>query len=57
MSLGSGERITRRFQLPGGRSDVRDRATTLAMHLLRRLLAGEPEAAELGAGPRAAGAR
>ena len=57
VSLASGERITRRFQLPGGRSDVRDRATTLAMHLLRRLLSGEPEGADVAAGPRAAGAR
>jgi hypothetical protein len=26
--------------LPGGRADVRDRATTVALHLVRRLLAG-----------------
>jgi hypothetical protein len=26
--------------LPGGRSDVRDRATTVAMHLIRRALLG-----------------
>ncbi len=32
--------ITRRIQLPGSRADVRDRATTIAMHLLRRLLLG-----------------
>jgi nicotinamide-nucleotide amidase len=36
-----GERITRSTRLPGGRADVRDRSTTVAMHLLRRLLAGE----------------
>jgi nicotinamide-nucleotide amidase len=36
-----GERITRRVELPGGRSDIRDRATTVAMHLLRRLLSGQ----------------
>jgi hypothetical protein len=24
--------------LPGGRADVRDRSTTIAMHLVRRLL-------------------
>jgi nicotinamide-nucleotide amidase len=36
-----GDRITRRVRLPGGRFDVRDRATTVAMHLLRRLLRGE----------------
>jgi nicotinamide-nucleotide amidase len=33
-----GARITRRTQLPGSRSDVRDRSTTVAMHLLRRAL-------------------
>jgi nicotinamide-nucleotide amidase len=43
-----GDRITRRVRLPGGRSDVRDRATTVAMHLLRRLLRGEAES--VGAG-------
>ncbi len=37
----SGERITRSTRLPGGRQDVRDRSTTVAMHLLRRLLLGE----------------
>jgi len=36
-----GRRIARRLDLPGGRADVRDRATTLALHLLRRLLRGE----------------
>ena len=34
-------RIERATQLPGGRVDVRDRSTTVAMHLLRRLLRGE----------------
>jgi nicotinamide-nucleotide amidase len=34
-------RITRSARLPGGRSDVRDRSTAVAMHLLRRLLIGE----------------
>ncbi|HTQ67273.1 MAG TPA: competence/damage-inducible protein A [Solirubrobacteraceae bacterium] len=38
---GAGERLTRKVELPGGRADVRDRATTVAMHLLRRLLRGE----------------
>jgi nicotinamide-nucleotide amidase len=33
-----GERITRSVNLPGGRADVRDRATVVAMHLVRRLL-------------------
>jgi nicotinamide-nucleotide amidase len=36
-----GERITRSTRLPGGRADIRDRSTTVAMHLLRRLLVGE----------------
>lgn len=35
---GGAPRITRRVQLPGGRVDVRDRSTTVTMHLLRRLL-------------------
>jgi len=35
-----GEGITRSVNLPGGRVDVRDRATVVAMHLLRRLLLG-----------------
>jgi nicotinamide-nucleotide amidase len=34
----SGERIDRTLQLPGDRAMVRERATTVAMHLLRRLL-------------------
>jgi nicotinamide-nucleotide amidase len=33
--------LTRSVQLPGGRSDVRDRSTTVAMHMLARLLHGE----------------
>ena len=33
-----GERIERTVQLPGGRAMVRERTTTVAMHLLRRLL-------------------
>jgi nicotinamide-nucleotide amidase len=35
-----GGHLTRSVNLPGGRADVRDRATTVAMHLIRRLLAG-----------------
>jgi nicotinamide-nucleotide amidase len=31
--------LTRSVNLPGGRADVRDRASTVAMHLLRRALA------------------
>ena len=34
-------RLTRRAELPGGRYDVRDRSTTVALHLVRRLLQGE----------------
>jgi nicotinamide-nucleotide amidase len=36
-----GERITRSVRLPGNRADIRDRSTTVAMHLLRRLLRGD----------------
>jgi nicotinamide-nucleotide amidase len=36
-----GARITRSERLPGGRADVRERSTTVAMHLVRRLLRGE----------------
>jgi nicotinamide-nucleotide amidase len=36
-----GQRITRSVRLPGDRADVRDRSSTVAMHLLRRLLRGE----------------
>ena len=39
-----GERLTRSVTLPGGRVDVRDRATTVAMHMLRRRLRGEGNA-------------
>jgi nicotinamide-nucleotide amidase len=37
--------ITRSTRLPGGRSDIRDRSTSVAMHLLRRLLLGEGDPA------------
>ena len=46
---GGGARITRSTRLPGNRADIRDRSTTVAMHLLRRLLQGE------GAGTKAGG--
>jgi nicotinamide-nucleotide amidase len=36
--------ITRSANLPGNRFDVRDRSTTVAMHLVRRLLLGEGDA-------------
>jgi nicotinamide-nucleotide amidase len=32
------ETLTRSVHLPGGRADVRERATTVAMHLVRRVL-------------------
>lgn len=37
-----GRMLLRDVTLPGGRVDVRDRSTTVAMHLLRRMLLGEP---------------
>jgi nicotinamide-nucleotide amidase len=40
VAAASGERITRTSRLPGNRADVRDRATTVGLHLLRRLLVG-----------------
>lgn len=40
-----GSRITRSTNLPGGRADIRDRSTTVAMHLVRRLMLGEGAAA------------
>jgi nicotinamide-nucleotide amidase len=36
--LADGAADTRTLQLPGNRSDIRERSTTVAMHLLRRLL-------------------
>jgi nicotinamide-nucleotide amidase len=41
VSSREGRRITRSTRLPGDRADVRDRSTTVAMHLLRRLLRGD----------------
>jgi nicotinamide-nucleotide amidase len=35
-----GRRIDRTLQIPGGRASVRERTTTVAMHLLKRLLDG-----------------
>ncbi|HUO70276.1 MAG TPA: competence/damage-inducible protein A [Solirubrobacteraceae bacterium] len=40
---GPAARITRSARLPGNRADVRDRSTTVAMHLLRRVLRGETD--------------
>jgi nicotinamide-nucleotide amidase len=36
-----GARLARDAVLPGDRAEIRDRATTVAMHMLRRLLRGE----------------
>jgi nicotinamide-nucleotide amidase len=36
-----GRSFDRDLLLPGGRADIRERSTTVAMHLLRRLLRGE----------------
>ncbi|HEY6575653.1 MAG TPA: nicotinamide-nucleotide amidohydrolase family protein, partial [Mycobacterium sp.] len=39
--LDDGTTVTRTLQLPGNRSDVRERSTTVAMHLLRQVLSSE----------------
>lgn len=38
VKLGDGRSFTRTVRLPGDRADIRDRSTTVAMHLLRRVL-------------------
>jgi nicotinamide-nucleotide amidase len=38
--LADGETFTRTIRLPGDRSDIRERSTTVAMHMLRRALSG-----------------
>lgn len=43
VAAADGGRITRRTRLPGGRTDVRERSTTVAMHLLRQLLVRQSE--------------
>ena len=40
-ALADGTRLTRDTRLPGDRNDIRDRSTTVGMHLLRRLLTGD----------------
>ena len=45
VKLVDGRGITRTIRLPGDRADIRDRSTTVAMHLLRRVLS------ELAAAP------
>lgn len=44
LKLADGITVTRTMRLPGGRSDVRERSTTVAMHLLRRALTGDAAA-------------
>ena len=41
VKLADGTTVIRSLRLPGGRSDIRDRSTTVAMHLLRRTLLDE----------------
>lgn len=43
VSTGAGERLTRTVHLPGSRAEVRDRSTTVALHLVRRVLLGGPD--------------
>jgi len=38
VAVRDGERVTRSLLFPGARGDVRDRSTTVALHLVRRLL-------------------
>jgi nicotinamide-nucleotide amidase len=42
VKLADGEKFTRTIRLPGDRSDIRERSTTVAMHLLRRALSTQP---------------
>lgn len=41
VALAEGDVLTRTSTLPGNRADVRERSTTVAMHLLRRALRGD----------------
>ncbi|HZL49104.1 MAG TPA: competence/damage-inducible protein A [Solirubrobacteraceae bacterium] len=41
VATAGGEPLTRSVNLPGSRADVRDRTTSVAMHLIRRALLGE----------------
>jgi nicotinamide-nucleotide amidase len=43
----NGERLVRDTRLPGDRTEIRDRSTTVAMHLLVRVLRGEAAGAPL----------
>jgi nicotinamide-nucleotide amidase len=57
VSSAGDHRITLRTRLPGDRADVRDRATTVALHLLRRLLLEDSSPTSDPVEPRAADAR
>ncbi len=46
-----GAHLTRSLNLPGGRADIRDRSTTVAMHLVRRVLAGASDAGARASAP------
>jgi len=41
VKVGDGSSLARDVRIPGDRGEIRDRSTTVAMHLLRRLLRGE----------------
>jgi nicotinamide-nucleotide amidase len=45
-SAPDGSSVTRTLQMPGGRSDIRDRSVTVSLHMLRRLLLGERDSAD-----------
>jgi nicotinamide-nucleotide amidase len=42
VALADGKSSTRTLRLPGNRADIRERSTTVAMHLLHRALVGAP---------------
>ncbi|HEY5044531.1 MAG TPA: competence/damage-inducible protein A [Solirubrobacteraceae bacterium] len=44
VATAGGEPLTRSVNLPGARADIRERTTTVAMHLIRRALLGEANA-------------
>jgi nicotinamide-nucleotide amidase len=44
VQLADGRSLTRTLVLPGNRSDVRERSTTVVMHLLRRILSAADDA-------------
>jgi nicotinamide-nucleotide amidase len=49
VKLADGRGITRTVRLPGDRADIRDRSTTVAMHLLLRVLSEPPRPAAAAA--------